>query len=68
MAVDLSELLALIESLTIRLDDNKGGLSNGIDALSNNIGEPEEGFGALEDWRVAAYSKIRTLQEFELVF
>ncbi len=66
--MDLNEPLALIESLTTRLDDNVDELSNVIDALSSNIGELEEGFGALEAWRAAADPKIRTLQEFDFVF
>ena len=37
--VDLSEPLGLIESLSSRLDDEVDGLSNAIDALSNDIGE-----------------------------
>jgi hypothetical protein len=52
VAVDLSEQLALVESLPTRLDDNVDGLSNAIDALSNDfgahIGELEVGFGALK--------------------
>ena len=59
--VDLSESLGLIESLSSRLDDEVVGLSNVIDALSNDIGELEVGFGALETWRVATDPKIRTL-------
>ncbi len=68
LAVDLSEPLGLIESLTNRLDDNVDGLSNAIDALSNNIGDLEVGFGALEALRAAADPKIQTLQELDLVF
>ncbi len=33
LAVDLNEPLALIESLTTRLDDNVDGFSNAIDTL-----------------------------------
>ena len=44
------------------------GLSNAIDALSNDIGEMEVGFGAFETWRAAMDPKIRALQEFDLVF
>ncbi len=47
LAVDFSEPLGLIESLTTRLDDTVDGLSNDIEALSNNIGELEVGFGEL---------------------
>ncbi len=66
--VDLSEPLGLIESLSSRLDDEVDGLSNATDALSNDIGELEVGFGALETWRAATDPKIQTLQEFDLVF
>jgi hypothetical protein len=68
LAVDLSEPLALIESLTTRLDYNVDGLSNDIDALSNNLVGLEKDVGALEPWRAAADPKIRTLQEFDVVF
>ena len=66
--VDLNEPLGLIESLSSHLDDEVDGLSSAIDALSNDVGEQEVGFGALETWRVATDPKIRTLQEFDLVF
>ncbi len=65
--VDVSEPMGPIESLASRLNDEVDGLWNVIDALSNDIGELEIGFGALETWRAAADPKIRTLQEFDLV-
>ncbi len=68
LAVDLNEPLGLIESLKARLDDDVDELSNAIESLSNNNGELDVGFGALEAWREAADLKIRTLQEFGLVF
>jgi hypothetical protein len=68
LVVDLSEPLGLIESLSSRLEDEVDGLSNAIDALSNDIGELEVGFGTLETWGAATDPKIRTLQEFDLVF
>ncbi len=66
--MDLSEPLALIESLTTRLDDNVDGLSNDIGALSNNLVGMEEDVGALETWRAVTDPKIRALQEFDVVF
>ena len=45
-----------------------GFISNGIDALLIDTGEMEVGFGSLETWRAATDLKIRTLQEFDLVF
>ena len=49
---DLGDPLGLNASLSSRLDDEVDGLSNVIDALSNDagayIGELEVGFGALE--------------------
>ena len=66
--VDLSEPLGLIESLSSRLDDEMDGLSNATDALSNDIGKLEIGFGALVTWRAAADPNILALQEFEVIF
>jgi hypothetical protein len=81
--VDLIEPPGLIESLSSSLNDEVDGLSNAIDAMSNDfgahigalsndfgshIGELEVGFGALETWRATADPKILTLQEFDLVF
>ncbi len=44
------------------------GLSNAIDALSNNLAGLEVDVGALETSRAATDPKIRTLQEFDVVF
>jgi hypothetical protein len=44
------------------------GLSNATDALSNDIGKLEIGFGALVTWRAAADPNILALQEFEVIF
>ncbi len=68
LTVDLSEPPGLIESLTTRLDNNVDGLSNAIGALSNKSVGLEEDVHALEAWRAAADPKIRTLQEFDVVF
>ncbi len=58
--MDLSEPLALVETLSSRLDDKVDELSNAIEVVSNNFGELDEGFGALEAWRTATNPKIRT--------